>query len=155
MASYKRVKELIHDSQFTIQEVKTEDDENRITSYNVCYTKLLREHGVTLAKYLFGESFFEKVEAKEKTQVVKPLEQIKIKLGPDFAKASTGKKGKHWVKEIRAKVDTGAFRSSIDKSFAESLGLLDESKILYYRHYRSSLGKHRDRPVVGLTFWFV
>ncbi len=27
MASYKRVKELIHDSQFTIQEVKTEDDE--------------------------------------------------------------------------------------------------------------------------------
>jgi hypothetical protein len=102
-----------------------------------------KNHGVTLAKYLFGESFFEKVEEKERVKTVGPLEMVKIKLG----------KGKKLVKEVRAKVDTGAFRSSIDRSLAESLGLLTEEKVLYYRHYRSSLGKHNDRPVVGLTFW--
>jgi len=101
------------------------------------------EHAVTLSKYLFGESFFEKVEAKEKDQVVKPLEVIKIKTG----------KGKKNYKELRAKVDTGAYRSSIDRNYAESLGLLSDDKILYYRNYRSSLGRHSDRPVIGLTFW--
>ncbi|MFA5828510.1 MAG: sugar-transfer associated ATP-grasp domain-containing protein [Candidatus Shapirobacteria bacterium] len=101
------------------------------------------DHGITLAKYLFGESFFEKVEEKEKAKTVGPLEMIKIKLG----------KGKKLVKEVRAKIDTGAFRSSIDRSLAESLGLLSDERVLYYRHYRSSLGKHKDRPVIGLTFW--
>ncbi|HEX8923411.1 MAG TPA: sugar-transfer associated ATP-grasp domain-containing protein [Patescibacteria group bacterium] len=100
-------------------------------------------HAITLCKYLFGESFFEKVEEKEKTKMVGPLEVIKIKMG----------KGKKNVKEVRAKIDTGAFRSSIDRNLAESLGLLEEKKVLYYRHYRSSLGKHKDRPVIGLTFW--
>lgn len=100
-------------------------------------------HAITLSRYLFGESFFEKVEDKEMAKVVEPLEIIKIKLG----------KGKKNVREVRAKVDTGAFRSSIDRKLAEELGLLNENKILYYRHYRSSLGKHNDRPVVGLTFW--
>lgn len=101
------------------------------------------EHAITLTKYLFGESFFEKVEEKEKIKTVGPLETIKIKLG----------KGKKNVKEVKAKIDTGAFRSSIDKKLAEDLGLLCDEKILYYRHYRSSLGKQNDRPVIGLTFW--
>ena len=100
-------------------------------------------HAITLSRYLFGESFFEKVEAKEMAKVVEPLEMVKIKLG----------KGKKNVREVRAKVDTGAFRSSIDRGLASELGLLVESKVLYYRHYRSSLGKHKDRPVIGLTFW--
>lgn len=100
-------------------------------------------HAITLAKYLFGEKFFEKVEEKEKTKTINPLEIIKIKLG----------KGKKNYKEVRAKVDTGAFRSSIDKGLAQELGLLATDKILYYRHYRSALGKNIDRPVIGLTFW--
>ncbi len=100
-------------------------------------------HAVTLSKYLFGEKFFEKVAEKEKTKTINPLEVIKIKLG----------KGKKNYKEVRAKVDTGAFRSSIDKALAEELGLLSPEKILYYRHYRSALGKNKDRPVIGLTFW--
>jgi hypothetical protein len=50
-------------------------------------------------------------------------------------------------------VDTGAFRSSIDRDLAERLGLLAKERILYYRNYRSSLGKHLDRPVIGITFW--
>ena len=54
---------------------------------------------------------------------------------------------------MRAKVDTGAFRSSIDRNLAEKLGLLTKERILYYRNYKSSLGKHSDRPVIGITFW--
>lgn len=100
-------------------------------------------HGLTLAKYLFGESFFEKVEDKSEKKVIEPLEKIKIKIG----------KGKKNVVEVRAKVDTGAYRSSIDEVLAKDLGLLSMDRILYYRHYRSSLGKHNDRPVIGLTFW--
>ena len=115
------------------------------------------DHAVTLCKYLFGESFFEKVEQKEKTKTVQPLEIIKVKIPkgfkPDLQKSPVLRVGKHRVVEVRAKIDTGAFRSSIDRTLAEKLGLLEESRVLYYRHYRSSLGKHRDRPVVGATFW--
>jgi alpha-L-glutamate ligase-like protein len=100
-------------------------------------------HAITLSKYLFGEKFFEKVEEKEKMRTVGPLETIRVKLG----------KGKKNYKEVKAKIDTGAFRSSIDRKLAEELGLLREEKILYYRHYRSALGKNIDRPVIGLTFW--
>ena len=115
------------------------------------------DHAVTLAKYLFGESFFEKVEQKEKIKTVQPLEIIKVKIPkgykPDLQKSPVLRLGKHRVVEVRAKIDTGAFRSSIDRVLAEKLGLLNESRVLYYRHYRSSLGKHKDRPVVGVTFW--
>ncbi len=102
-------------------------------------------HGITLAKYLFGESFFEKVEEKEKdkVKVLKPLETVKVKLG----------KGKKNVTEVLAKIDTGAFRSSIDRSLALKHGLLDEDKVLYYRHYRNSMGSGVRRPVIELTFW--
>ena len=115
------------------------------------------EHGITLAKYLFGESFFEKVEEKEKKQTVAPLEIIKIKIPKGFKpvlqKSPIIKQGKHRVVEVRAKVDTGAFRSSVDRSLAKKLGLLTKDRVLYYRNYRSSLGKHIDRPVIGITFW--
>jgi hypothetical protein len=115
------------------------------------------DHAVTLAKYLFGESFFEKVEQKEKIKTVEPLEIIKVKIPkgfkPDLQKSPILKLRKHRVVEVRAKIDTGAFRSSMDRNLAEKLGLLDESRVLYYRHYRSSLGTHKDRPVIGVTFW--
>ena len=115
------------------------------------------DHAITLAKYLFGESFFEKVEEKEKQKTVKPLEIIKVKIPKGFKpllqKSPVIKNGKHRVVEVRAKVDTGAFRSSIDRTLAEKLGLLTTERILYYRNYKSSLGKHKDRPVIGVTFW--
>lgn len=115
------------------------------------------DHAITLAKYLFGESFFEKVEQKEKMKTVAPLEIIKVKIPkgfkPELQKSPVLKQGKHRIVEVRAKIDTGAFRSSIDRSLAKKLGLLDDSRVLYYRHYRSSLGNHKDRPVVGATFW--
>jgi hypothetical protein len=55
--------------------------------------------------------------------------------------------------EVKAKIDTGALRSSIDENLAKELDLLTEDRILYYRHYRSALGKGHERPVIGLTFW--
>ncbi len=100
-------------------------------------------HAITLAKYLFGESFFEKVEEKEKMRVLKPLETVKIKYG----------KGKKERVEVLAKVDTGAFRSSIDRELAMKYDLLREDRVLYYRHYRNSIGSGVRRPVIELTFW--
>ena len=115
------------------------------------------DHAITLSKYLFGESFFEKIEEKEKKQTVSPIEVIKVKIPKGFKpllqKSPIIKQGKHRVVEVRAKVDTGAFRSSIDRNLAEKLGLLSKDRILYYRNYKSSLGKHADRPVIGITFW--
>ena len=115
------------------------------------------DHSVSLAKYLFGEGFFEKVEQKEKMKTVQPLEIIKVKIPkgfkPDLQKSPVLRQGKHRVVEVRAKIDTGAFRSSIDRNLATKLGLLVPERVLYYRHYKSSLGKHHDRPVVGVTFW--
>ena len=115
------------------------------------------EHGITLSKYLFGESFFDKVEAKKKEQIIGHTEIIRIKINKGFKPKINDnliiKKGKHRVIEVKAKVDTGALRSSIDRKLAKQLGLLDENKILYYRGYKSALGKGIKRPVVGLTFW--
>jgi len=115
------------------------------------------DHAVSVAKYLFGERFFEKVEEKEKSKTVQPLEIIKVKIPkgfrPELQKSPVLKQGKHRVVEVRAKIDTGAYRSSIDRELAEKLGLLVPEKVLYYRHYKSSLGNHKDRPVIGVNFW--
>lgn len=115
------------------------------------------DHAISLAKYLFGEGFFEKLEEKEKGRTVGPLEIIRIKITkgfvPELSKSLVLKKGKHRVVEVRAKIDTGAYRSSIDEGLAGKLGLLAPERVLYYRHYKSALGKHNDRPVVGVIFW--
>ena len=115
------------------------------------------EHAISLAKYLFGEKFADKVAEKENMKTIKPLEIIKVKIPkgfkPELEKSEVLKLRKHRVVEVRAKVDTGAFRSSIDRALALKLGLLASERILYYRHYKSSLGRHKDRPVVGITFW--
>lgn len=115
------------------------------------------EHAITLAKYLFGESFFDKIEAKEKNKMIESVEVIRVKVPkgfkPELIKGGIIKQGKHRVVEVKAKIDTGALRSSIDEKLALRLGLLAKDKILYYRHYKSALGKAHERPVIGLTFW--
>jgi len=115
------------------------------------------EHGITLSKYLFGESFFDKIEAKKKERIISHTETIRIKVNKGFNPKINEdliiRKGKHRVIEVKAKVDTGALRSSIDRKLAKQLGLLSKDRVLYYRHYRSALGKAHRRPVVGLTFW--
>lgn len=54
--------------------------------------------------------------------------------------------------EVKVKIDTGAFRTSIDEELAKKWGLLDPENILWNVGYRSALGKE-ERKVVGLTFY--
>ena len=67
-------------------------------------------------------------------------------------KASTNDitKGKKKI-TVRAKVDTGAWRTSIDRELAERMGLMTKDNILWERHFRSALGTQR-RVVIGLTY---
>jgi len=57
-------------------------------------------------------------------------------------------------KEVEAKIDTGADSSSIDRSLAKELGLLDPDNFLYETYFESALGK-RTRKVVGITYKMV
>jgi len=65
--------------------------------------------------------------------IIKPFEKVRL----------YGKK----VIEIIAKIDTGAYRSSIDKELAGELGLREVGE----KGFRSSLGRER-RKLVKLKF---
>lgn len=98
------------------------------------------EHGVKIAKALFGSYLIDKVREPKDMVTVSTFEEVKIK----------GTKDRNI--KVTAKVDTGAWRSSIDKSLAEELGLLHRENVLWTRSVWSSLGKE-ERPVINLTFW--
>ena len=99
------------------------------------------EQGVQIAKALFASSFAARVRAEaEGEKTVNIFEMIKI-LGDQGQKI-----------EVQAKVDSGAWRTSVDWTLAEKLGLLKESNILGTRKVRNPLGEER-RPIIGLTFW--
>jgi hypothetical protein len=53
---------------------------------------------------------------------------------------------------VMAKIDTGAWNSSIDRDLAKSLGLLKKENILWYGKRISALGEER-RPFVAATLW--
>jgi alpha-L-glutamate ligase-like protein len=98
------------------------------------------EHGVKIAKALFAEKFADKVKAAEGIRTVNVFENVKIK----------AKNGKKIV--IPAKIDTGAWRTSVDRTLAKDLGLLEEDNILWEKRVWSSLGREK-RPVINITFW--
>lgn len=98
------------------------------------------EHGVKIAKALFAGSFADRVRAEEGVKTVGIFEKVKI-LGSD--------KKRHLVE---AKLDTGAWRTSIDKNLASELGLLQEGNILWRQPVRSALGTQK-RPIINLTLW--
>lgn len=98
------------------------------------------EHGVTLAKALFAGRFENRKALEEGIKTIRSEEAVKIIL-PD----------KHKI-EVIAKIDTGAWRSSIDKEFAEKNGLLQKDNILWTRVVKSSLGSE-ERPVINLSFF--
>jgi alpha-L-glutamate ligase-like protein len=97
------------------------------------------EHGVNIAKALFSEYFSDNVGKKEK-EVVSALEEILVK---------AGNKKRH---KVLAKIDTGAWRTSIDIGLAKELQLLEPENIIRNRVVKSSLGT-QNRPVIVFTFW--
>lgn len=100
------------------------------------------EHGVKIAKALFTASFAERVKADEGIKTISALQEITIK----------GALPNRRRNKVLAKIDTGAWRTSISESLAKELGLLEEDNILWTKKVRSSLGKE-ERPVISLTFW--
>lgn len=98
------------------------------------------EHGVRVAKALFGASFADRVGNKDEPKIIGLIEEVKI-VARDKTRVP-----------VMAKIDTGADRSAIDEELAKKLGLLSEDNILYQVRYRSALGKHR-RPIIALEYY--
>lgn len=98
------------------------------------------DHGVRIAKALFAERFSDRVMAEEGIKTIGVWETIKI---------LSAKKEKI---EIQAKIDTGAWKSSIDKDLASKLGLLKKSNVLWTKVYKGSLGAEK-RRVINLSFY--
>ena len=97
------------------------------------------EHGVKIAKALFAERYLDRVKAEEGIKIIKAVEEVTV-LGPEGRK-----------ERIKAKIDTGAWASSVDRRLAESLGILTDDRILWYKKAVSALGKEK-RPVINVTF---
>lgn len=97
------------------------------------------EHGVKIAKALFSSGLAAKARTEEEPITVEVFEEIKIR--------ANSKKY-----QVRAKLDTGAWRSSIDKGLAEKLGLLTPDNILWTKKVKSSLG-NEERSIINLTFY--
>jgi alpha-L-glutamate ligase-like protein len=98
------------------------------------------EHGVMIAKALFAGRFENRKAAEEGIKTIKNDETVKVVLS-----------GGHKI-EVAAKIDTGAWRSSIDKTFAEKNGLLQKENILWTKVFKSSLGSE-ERPVINIKFY--
>jgi len=91
------------------------------------------QRGIEVAKSLFAEEFSEKVASSEKTLTV--IEPITLKYQGQ-------------TKTVDAKLDTGAFRSSIDEQLAKELGLPITKRKVYVK----SASGQAYRPTVSLTF---
>lgn len=98
------------------------------------------EHGVRVAKALFATRFLDRVKAEEGIKTIRTEEEIKI----------VSRKGERVV--VKARIDTGALNSSIDKSLAETLGLYEADRILWYKRVQSALGRDK-RAVIPVTFF--
>jgi alpha-L-glutamate ligase-like protein len=100
------------------------------------------EHGVKIARALFVSDFSDRVKMEEGVKTISAIEEITLK----------GAKSKDQRKKAIGKVDTGAWRTSINHSLADELGLLSKDNVLWSKSVRNSMGVE-ERPIVGLTFW--
>lgn len=94
------------------------------------------KHGIRVAKALFADAKLMEKGLGRKTVGV--FEDVVV----------FGFHGSH--KEVRVKLDTGAYSSSIDRELAEELGLLTDENVLYEDYFRSALGRKK-RQIVGAT----
>lgn len=94
-------------------------------------------HGIRVASALFADPKLAEKGLGRKT--VSAFEDVEV----------IGHNGKREI--IKAKIDTGADGSSIDRVLAEDLGLLEPDNILYYDFFRNALGRKK-REIVGVTF---
>jgi alpha-L-glutamate ligase-like protein len=98
------------------------------------------EHGVKIAKAIFAGRFPDRVAATEGVKTIGTKEEVRI-IGEN------GKKITVW-----AKVDTGAWRTSIDKTLAHDLGLLSKTNVLWNKTFKSTLGTEK-RPIIAIRFY--
>lgn len=96
------------------------------------------EKGIKIAKALFGDRNLAHLTRGLKTVGV--FEEVDVL---DYL-------GERQV--VKAKIDTGAFRTSIDEKLANDLGLLRPENILMRKSYESALGSHL-RDVIGISFY--
>lgn len=99
-------------------------------------------HGVKIAKALFSERFADRVKAEEGIKTLNISERVKVV-------DSKGNK-----QEILAKIDTGAWSSSIDRNLAKKLGLVNRKNVLWSKTVKSGIGKEV-RKFIYVTFYLV
>jgi len=94
------------------------------------------KRGVNLAKNLFGGEIEEEIEETSGKKVIGINEPIEII-------------DHHGIKHpMLAKIDTGAFRTTICKSLAEKFGI---EKLVAFKKVKSALGVDK-RPIINLSF---
>ncbi|MFH1840694.1 MAG: sugar-transfer associated ATP-grasp domain-containing protein [Candidatus Shapirobacteria bacterium] len=98
------------------------------------------DHGVRIAKALFAARFADRVMVEEGVKTLNVFEKVRIIL-PDNKRL-----------EILAKIDTGAWRTSLDRALAENCGLLKKDNVLWAKQVRGSLGSE-DRPVINFKYY--
>ncbi len=98
------------------------------------------QHGVRIAKALFSARYVNTKAVEDGVKTIKNDEVVKIVLP-----------NRHKV-EVPAKVDTGAWRSSLDRTFAQENGLLQTSNVLWTKVFKSSLGSE-ERPVINISYY--
>lgn len=96
------------------------------------------DHGVRVGKALFAEWFADKVKAKDGLVVVGTYESVEVRVS-----------NKKRV-EVEAMIDTGAYRSRIDREVVSGMGLLTEDSILWEK---GEGGRRRKRQVIDLTYF--
>ena len=98
------------------------------------------EHGVKIAKVLFAGRYQNAEQIEEGIKTIGTKEMVKV----------VAKDGKR--EEVWAKVDTGAWNSSIDRELADKLGLLDKENVLWEKKVTTTMGSEK-RPVINLKFY--